>query len=148
MLTDDERRSRARESQRRYREAHRDRKRASNKATYERYKDKYNARKRAGYYKGHEREVKRAAKLWRKYKITVAQWDALLEAQCFACAICGEGAPGKAGWQTDHCHKTGVVRGILCALCNTAIGKLADSPKLLRKAAEYLEKFDASSNAE
>lgn len=38
----------------------------------------------------------------------------------------------------DHCHKTGKVRGLLCNTCNSGIGMLEDSPKLLMKALKYL----------
>lgn len=36
-------------------------------------------------------------------------------------------------------HSTGVVRGLLCAACNLAIGKLKDCPLTLRRLALYLE---------
>ena len=39
----------------------------------------------------------------------------------------------------DHDHSTGEFRGWLCTQCNTALGHAKDSPKLLRKLAEYLE---------
>lgn len=39
----------------------------------------------------------------------------------------------------DHDHLTGTVRGLLCTTCNTALGKLGDSPTFLRTAAYYLE---------
>jgi hypothetical protein len=35
-------------------------------------------------------------------------------------------------------HKGRIVRGILCANCNTGLGKFMDSPDLLDSAAEYL----------
>ena len=35
------------------------------------------------------------------------------------------------------------VRGLLCDLCNTGIAKFEDDPKLLRWAADYLDKFRA-----
>ena len=36
--------------------------------------------------------------------------------------------------------RTGKVRGLLCHDCNHAIGKMRDDPKLLRRAARYLER--------
>ena len=39
----------------------------------------------------------------------------------------------------DHCHKNGHFRGWLCFGCNTALGAVKDSPKMLRKLAEYLD---------
>jgi hypothetical protein len=59
----------------------------------------------------------------------------MVAAQNDRCLICER--PGKL--VVDHCHATGRVRGLLCNLCNTAIGQLRDSPALLRKAAEYVE---------
>jgi hypothetical protein len=37
----------------------------------------------------------------------------------------------------DHCHDTGLVRGILCFKCNK--GSYDENPKLLRAAADYFE---------
>lgn len=51
------------------------------------------------------------------------------------CDICWSGGR----MYIDHCHKTHVIRGILCLNCNTALGKMKDNPDLLRRAAEYLE---------
>lgn len=63
-----------------------------------------------------------------RYGITAAQWDALFEAQGSRCGICGSPRPSsRQGWSTDHCHATGAVRGILCAPCNTLLGKVGDS---------------------
>ena len=42
----------------------------------------------------------------------------------------------------DHCHKTNVIRGLLCHACNTAIGKFKDDIQLLYKAIEYLRKYE------
>jgi hypothetical protein len=39
----------------------------------------------------------------------------------------------------DHDHETGAIRGILCIDCNRALGMFRDDPRLLRKAAKYLE---------
>lgn len=40
----------------------------------------------------------------------------------------------------DHCHKTGIVRGILCFNCNHGLGNFKDNIELLKKSIEYLEK--------
>ena len=58
----------------------------------------------------------------RRYKITRAQYMALLAAQDGKCAICGEApAPGKH-LGVDHCHTTGKVRALLCTNCNRVVG--------------------------
>lgn len=41
----------------------------------------------------------------------------------------------------DHDHKTGKHRGTLCFNHNFGIGMFKDNPKMLRKAASYLEKY-------
>lgn len=88
----------------------------------------------------------RLRRLEKKYGITKEDYDVLLASQDFGCAICS-GLPKKKGlWDpneysfaVDHCHATGAVRGLLCDLCNQALGFLKDDPKLLRTAANYLE---------
>ena len=68
----------------------------------------------------------------------------MLEKQGGVCAICGGSEPKDAGtghrrrFAVDHCHETGRVRGLLCVNCNSGIGKLKDSPDLLRRALDYL----------
>lgn len=55
------------------------------------------------------------------------------------CAICGtKEAKSRGGWNVDHNHKTGKVRGVLCGHCNRAIGSLLDSPAVCTAAAAYL----------
>lgn len=39
----------------------------------------------------------------------------------------------------DHDHGTGKVRGVLCDLCNKALGQARDNPKILRALADYVE---------
>lgn len=53
--------------------------------------------------------------------------------QC--CQICGE----TTKLHLDHDHNTNKIRGMLCHKCNRALGFFKDNPKLLRKAADYLE---------
>lgn len=62
-----------------------------------------------------------------------------LRAQGNVCAICKTDAPDGRGWHQDHCHQTKRQRGVLCGLCNGALGLAKDDPKLLRRMAAYLE---------
>jgi len=53
------------------------------------------------------------------------------------CAICGKTDFGSKEPCVDHDHKTGEVRGILCAKCNLGLGFLEEH---LESALEYLKK--------
>jgi len=78
-------------------------------------------------------------KIRKKFGITFEQKRAILTAQGGTCAICkGDNSNSKRDWHIDHCHKSGVVRGILCHGCNTALGSFKDSPEILAAAIEYL----------
>jgi hypothetical protein len=85
-----------------------------------------------------------------RYGITIPQRDSRLADQQGLCCICGKeiAFDRTAGSKDttaniDHCHKTGSVRGILCWPCNVGIGKLKDDPKILRRAASYIEGVDS-----
>lgn len=74
--------------------------------------------------------------LKRKFGITLEDVRRMERTQRFRCAICRK----KEKLHVDHCHRTGMVRGLLCGNCNRAIGLLKDSPKNLRAAISYLER--------
>lgn len=74
----------------------------------------------------------------RKYGITTRQRNTIVRLQGYRCAGCREKKTGH--WHTDHCHRTGRVRGVLCRPCNLALGFARDNPKTLRRLADYLEK--------
>lgn len=84
-----------------------------------------------------------------KYGLNRVTRQAMLDAQG-GCLLCsspvrfGQVASGRCRDNiavVDHCHVTGVVRGILCCRCNITLGKVRDDPALLRSMAEYVEKF-------
>ena len=75
----------------------------------------------------------------RTFGITADDVDALIEKQGGVCVICGRTPDRLSSWHVDHCHATGVVRGILCIDCNQGIGKFHEDPARLRAAAAYLE---------
>ena len=81
----------------------------------------------------------------KKYSLSEIEYNHMLAAQDYVCAICARperhvvrGATKRLA--VDHCHRTGKVRGLLCAHCNQAIGRLDDNPELIREAAEYVER--------
>ena len=79
----------------------------------------------------------RNAELKRLYGITLDQYEEMLAAQDYKCAVCG----GNSKWgklSVDHNHNTGKVRGLLCEKCNRAIGLLNDNAELAYKLGEYL----------
>src|SRR3972149_6865964 len=41
----------------------------------------------------------------------------------------------------DHCHATGIKRGLLCMPCNTALGAFRENPEVLRRALSYIEQY-------
>lgn len=55
------------------------------------------------------------------------------------CEICAA-PPGKRTLHLDHCHVSLTFRGWLCASCNMALGHFKDDPRILRRAASYIEK--------
>ena len=101
----------------------------------------------------HERDKQRA-KQWRidnvemiqghrlkKYGMTYAEYQFLLQQQHGGCAICSTAVPrGNGGFHVDHDHVTGKIRGLLCHSCNTAIGLLCHDTKLLQLSIVYLTK--------
>lgn len=79
-----------------------------------------------------------AARVQATYGLGPGEYDALMAAQGGVCAICGQSRRQRLS--VDHCHKTGVVRGLLCRLCNGRLLTAArDRPEVLRSAADYLE---------
>ncbi len=87
------------------------------------------------------KQQKREAHELRKYGLTPDLKQALLDNQNHSCGICGTKKPGGKydTWNIDHCHKTGEVRGLLCWVCHTGIGRPNDDPALLRKAIQWWE---------
>lgn len=92
------------------------------------------------------REVQRNAYYFRKYNITLEEYEKLLDEQGGVCKICKSSDPGShyAFFPVDHDHTTGSVRGLLCDSCNRGLGYFKDNPHLLQEAMRYLGVSSAS----
>ncbi len=79
--------------------------------------------------------------LRKRYSISIDDYELMLSQQQNSCAICSTNNPGgpKLDFVVDHCHRTGVVRGLLCNHCNTGLGKLGDTIESLTSALNYLK---------
>lgn len=70
------------------------------------------------------KHIRRKAKLKQFYGLSLEQYDTMFENQQGCCAICGIHQDVlNRRLDVDHCHTTGKVRGLLCRLCNTSLGK-------------------------
>ena len=90
----------------------------------------------------------RACLIKRLYNLSWTDYMTMFTTQQGECVICKQ---PMSAFKTpdmkyevahvDHCHKTGKVRGLLCNLCNSGLGKFKDDPVLCRLAATYLERI-------
>lgn len=76
--------------------------------------------------------------LLRAYGISLQDWLVLFKGQGSVCKICGSSNPSGKNWHTDHDHRTGKIRGILCGCCNTGLGKFREDKNIMMKAIKYL----------
>lgn len=114
--------------------------------TCKRARSKVNREKRGqewlDYRKSYNKARKEKNRCWNlrnNYGISLEEWEKLFQLQGSKCKICETETPPSMGWHTDHNHKTGKVRGILCHLCNTGLGKFKEDIEVMKKAIGYLE---------
>ena len=74
--------------------------------------------------------------IWNKIKVTPEDEEHFWST--FNCEICSKIVEGRNKC-IDHCHETGLYRGILCQGCNIALGKFDDNIVILKQAIKYLE---------
>jgi len=72
--------------------------------------------------------------------LTIEDYERIFAKQKGLCVICEQPETGSKNKKlsADHCHISGVFRGLLCNRCNRAIGLFGDNPDLLDAAASYL----------
>lgn len=85
--------------------------------------------------------ARRESSLRSKYGLSLKDYQAMCDAQNGLCAICLRPPRGKTNGKwlyVDHDAKTGKVRGLLCAGCNTGIGQLLHDRTIFLRAIDYL----------
>jgi hypothetical protein len=95
-------------------------------------------------YRDKNRETLAAKERERKFGISHAEYAELHQRQGGVCAICKKPETATRNGKVkslavDHCHSTGRIRGLLCADCNTGIGKLREDRNIFLAAIQYLE---------
>lgn len=86
--------------------------------------------------KARKKEYLKAYDLYRKYGLSMADFNAIFLDQSGLCCVCSCELHKP---YVDHDHKTGKVRGILCGKCNLGLGSFMDNPELCIRAAAYLQ---------
>ncbi|MCC3775174.1 endonuclease VII domain-containing protein [Streptomyces sp. UNOB3_S3] len=83
-------------------------------------------------------EARHEARIQATYGLLPGEYTQLFQLQEGRCAICG--GTRRQRLSVDHCHTTGLVRGLLCRMCNGRLLTASrDRPDILRAAAAYLE---------
>jgi hypothetical protein len=132
---DEEFRQQRRESDKRWRDANKDKVKARNKRWQEANRDVASAASSAWRQKNAHVDRRK------RYGTSQAEWEAMFAAQGSACAVCKSTSPGKQPWHTDHDHETGLVRGILCFRCNIALGMLGDDLESVTRMTQNLVSY-------
>lgn len=124
-----EHKDRCREQRQEWDAANPERRREIGRGTSKRYREKHPQRNRATWLKT-------------QYGLSIEDYDRMLDEQNGLCAICDEPPKGKR-LAVDHHHASGQIRRLLCDRCNHMIGHSQESPRVLRKAADYIEHHNA-----
>jgi hypothetical protein len=83
-------------------------------------------------------QARKRSRLLHMYGITQQQYEQMLQAQGYLCALCGCELTADAVPSVDHSHETDIIRGIVCRKCNLMIGLAEDDPRLLYLGIKYL----------
>lgn len=86
------------------------------------------------------RDAVRWARYKKLYNLSADDFHRMMEEQNGLCKICDVQLT-LAMIHVDHCHRSGIVRGILCSRCNQAIGLMDEDASRFDKAKQYLMRF-------
>lgn len=81
--------------------------------------------------------------LKRKYGISLAEYEHMVEQQGGKCKICGRHTTELAKpLCVDHEHKSKKIRGLLCVRCNWYLGVIKENKSFMLGAIKYLEEVE------
>jgi hypothetical protein len=87
--------------------------------------------------------------LWAIYRLRPADCQAMFDGQGGRCALTHCRADLESPWsdkvEVDHDHATGAVCALLCARCNTTLGRLKESVSVAQSFADYLTRTKKTS---
>lgn len=115
--------------------------RAYDRARYASDPERFAGRRTMQRHKDPENRTKRREAFWKsEYGLTREDVERMRAQQRGTCANagCTTALSEGPGEHIDHCHVTGKVRGLLCPLCNVALGALRDDEARILGLAEYL----------
>jgi hypothetical protein len=99
-------------------------------------KECYSRRSRGNY----DRLKQKSSRLLRVYGISMEEYNLMKEKQNGKCAICHiDEKELDRELAVDHCHTTGVVRGLLCSKCNLLLGQIQDNKETVKRMLAYLD---------
>jgi hypothetical protein len=137
----------SKEKQKEQRSLHKEERQKYERQYYSSHKEK-KIKQQQEYRSLHKEEIKKRAKeryknnrrYLVKYGITLEEYNALLIEQNNECKICHKHiTQSKYAFDVDHEHDTGIVRGLLCRQCNTALGLFREDTEILLSALIYLK---------
>lgn len=80
----------------------------------------------------HEKRVQKV------YGMSDGDYDKLYAFQGGRCAICRRATGASKRLAVDHDHKTELVRGLCCSVCNSMLAHSRDDPEFFERAKNYL----------
>lgn len=125
---------------------------AKARAAYARGKDKHNAKQRETRARNRDEWNAKMREYQRRNRDKYYEYNAAnrfgvkrasiqaIVASSQVCEICAKGPGTRKRLAIDHCHTSGVLRGMLCHTCNLGLGAFKDNEALLVAAAHYLRR--------
>jgi nitrate reductase cytochrome c-type subunit len=136
VFTDEQRKQRKAEEQRKRRASEKGK--AWTKEYYQRPEVKEKKRKASKLQKNVE--MRRNWGYKKDFGISIEEYEVMYIKQNGLCLICKQEETNRR-LSVDHCHETGVVRGLLCGNCNRGLGLFKDNENSLFRALDYIKSY-------